>query len=94
MSDYIPFEESPEAMHLLRSGFSLSVRVMIDREYEDRHRKNYLKMLGYDKELNYMTATILSEIGNMPGHYVVVGNQGSIVTGLHGDIFFVDPASF
>lgn len=94
MSNLIPFEESPEAMAILNSGKSLTVHFVFDDNGPYKGYKDYYyELLGYkyDERINpaFYLATILSEIGNMPGHYVVLGS-GKIASGLHGDLFHVD----
>jgi len=88
--NFVPFEEHEPSMRLLNEGKALSVIMMFDDLEEPRQKKNYMGMLGFEKESNVMFCTILSEIGNMLGHYVVVGNHGKMVCGLHGDIFYVE----
>ncbi len=91
MSNLIPFEECPEAIAILSSGKALSVQFVFDDDGPYKGYKDYyFDILGYDKNQELHIATIIAEIGNMPGHYVVVGNQGKTVCGLHGDLFHVD----
>jgi len=95
MSKLIPFEQSPEAMDLLNRGYALTTFFVFDDDgpYKD-YKDYYYDILGYtipkegDDEL--VIATVLQEIGNMPGHFVVVGAHHKVVTGLHGDMFHVD----
>lgn len=90
MTGLILFEESKKAMKLLKKGYALSVIMNVD-DFEKFHQKNYKNMLGFGEDYkNTMHCTILSEIGNMQGHYVVLG-RNEIVPGLHGDIFYIDP---
>lgn len=94
MSNLIPFEECAEAMDILNSGKSLTTFFVFDDNgpYKD-YKDYYYDILGYDQgedEDELHVATILSEIGNMPGHYVVVGARGKTVSGLHGDMFYID----
>ena len=86
----IPFEESEEALAILADGKALAVRFVFDDDgpYKD-YKDYYYDILGYEQGQELYLATILSEIGNMPEHYVVVGN-GKIVSGLHGDLFYID----
>ena len=93
MSNLVPFEECQEALDILSSGKALSVRFVWDSDgpYKD-YKDYYYDLLGYTQgegpdELHF--AAIISEIGNMPGHYVVAGAH-RIATGLHGDLFYVD----
>ena len=66
---------------------------------ESHHADNYLRMLGFvdtnnkPKATNYMFCTILGELFNMPGHYVVVGNN-KVISGLHSDIFYIERDEF
>lgn len=93
--ELILFEDCPEAMDILNSGKSLTTFFIFDKNgpYKD-YEDYYYDILGYtipkegDNELHI--ATVLSEIGNMPGHFVVVGAHHKVVTGLHGDMFYVD----
>jgi len=94
MGNLVPFDECEEALAMLESGKAVSVRFVWDGNgpYKD-YVDYYYDILGFTQgegpdELHI--ATILSEIGNMPGHYVVVGAKGQIVSGLHGDMFYVD----
>ncbi len=90
MGKLIPFEESEKALAILESGKAITVEFVFDENgpYKD-YVDYYYDILGYKQGQDLYIATILSEIGNMPGHYVVVGN-GKIVCGLHGDLFHVD----
>jgi len=87
MSKLIPFEESEKALALLAEGKAITVEFVLDEDgpYKD-YVDYYYDILGYKRGEKLYLATILSEIGNMPEHYVVVGN-GKIVSGLHGDLF-------
>ena len=91
MSNLIPFEECPEAIAILSSGKALTVEFVFedDGPYKD-YKDYYFDILGYEEGASFYCATIISEIGNMPGHYVVVGGNGKTVCGLHGDLFHVD----
>lgn len=85
----IPLGEHIHAMSALRKGLAVSVICNAD-DFEAHHRDNYYRMLGFSLKTKVKSCTILSEIANMPHHYVVVGAGGRIVTGLHDDIFYVD----
>jgi len=91
MSKLIPFEESPEAMALLKSGKALTTFFVFDDDgpYKD-YKDYYFDILGYEEDVGFHLATIIAEIGNMPGHFVVVGGNGKTISGLHGDLFHVD----
>lgn len=86
----VPFEESEKALALLAEGKAITVEFVFDDDgpYKD-YKEYYYDLLGYSLDAELCLATVLSEIGNMPGHYVVVGN-GKIACGLHGDLFYVD----
>lgn len=84
-----PFEDQPDLLDAASKGIAVQVIVNAD-DYEDHYRKNYYNMLGFSGKEKYKYCTILSEIANMPGHYVVVGKQNQIVAGLHGDIFYTE----
>jgi len=89
----VPFEQCEEAIAILSSGKALSVQFVFDEDGPYKgYKEYYYDILGYDinSASNLFIATILSEIGNMPGHYVVVGANGKTITGLHGDLFQVD----
>ena len=96
MTKLVPFEESPEAMDILNNGKALTVHFVFDPDgpykgYEDY----YYELLGFTipTDRNFpglFIATIICEIGNMPQHYAVVGQNGKTITGLHGDLFHVD----
>ena len=91
MSKLIPFEGSEKAMELLHSGKALTTFFVFDDDgpYKD-YKEYYYEILGYEIDSSsFYIATILAEIGNMPRHYVVLGN-GKTVSGLHGDLFHVD----
>lgn len=91
----VPFEECEAALDCLKNGQAIAVEINLEG-FEKYYRDCYLRQLGYDPELKRKytpTATVLQEIGNMPGHYVVIGHN-EIVCGLHGDIFYVDPEDF
>lgn len=84
-----PFEEFPPMVHKAQNG--IAVRVVLDVEdMEPQHQKHYYAMLGFTGKEKWKFCTILSEIANMPGHYVVVGKNNQIAAGLHGDIFYID----
>lgn len=88
----IPFCEHPRAYSAAKKG--IPVMVVLDVEdfyenHEEHHANNYLRMLGFERDSKHKSCTILGELANMPNHYVVVGNNGTIVSGLHGDIFYV-----
>jgi len=91
MSNLVPFEKCPEAVAILSSGKALSVEfVFDDNGFYKGYKKYYYDKLGYSLDATLCLATIISEIGNMPGHYVVVGPNGKLISGLHGDLFQVD----
>lgn len=92
MSNLIPFEDSSEAIAVLSSGKALIVEFVFDDDGPYKKYKDYyFDLLGYDQKSDAIySATILSEIGNMPGHYMVVGGNGKVICGLHGDLFHVD----
>ena len=94
MSNLIPFEDSPEAIAILSSGKALTVEFVFDDDGPYKGYKDYyFDLLGYSQDSRNKApriATVLSEIGNMPGHYVVVGQNGKVISGLHGDLFHVD----
>lgn len=94
MSKLISFEESEKAMSLLAAGKALTVEFVFDDNgpYKD-YKDYYYDLLGYSQDPQNKApriATILSEIGNMPEHYVVVGQNGKVISGLHGDLFHID----
>lgn len=93
IADLIPLDDSPQALELLSKGIPVSVICYADN-YDKHDRDNYYAMLGFSFKTRTKICTILSEIGNMRNHYVVVGNGGTIVCGLHSDIFYIDPDSF
>jgi len=85
----IPFEDCEQLVEKAHNG--IAVRVLLDvSDFESHHQKNYLTMLGFTGREKLKFCTILSEIANMPGHYVVIGKQNQIVSGLHGDIFYIE----
>jgi len=89
----IPMDDHTNALKAARHGIPFRVILDVEDFYkhgEDNHADNYLRMLGFKREDKYKFCTILGELANMQGHYVVVGNNGCIVSGLHGDIFYVD----
>lgn len=88
----IPFEECEQAMDMLNAGKALTTLFVFDDDgpYKD-YKDYYYDILGYEQEgHDYYIATVITEIGNMPGHYVVVGGNGKTVSGLHGDLFHID----
>ena len=90
----IPFEECQEALDILSSGKALSVHFVWDDNgpYKD-YKDYYYDVLGFSQgegPNDLHIAVILSEIGNQPHHYIVIGAAGKIVAGLHGDLFYVD----
>lgn len=92
MPNLIPFEESEKALAILKEGKALTVQFIFDDNgpYKD-YKDYYYDILGYEQQgYDFYIATIIAEIGNMPGHYVVVGGNGKTVSGLHGDLFYVD----
>ncbi len=95
MTNLIPFEESEQAMSMLAEGKALSVQFVFDDNGPYKgYKKYYYDLLGFDFDdrinPSFYIATILSEIGNMPKHYVVVGGDGKVTAGLHGDLFYID----
>lgn len=91
MSNLVPFEESEKAMSLLGEGKALTTFFVFDDNgpYKD-YKDYYYNILGYNQDDEFHIATIITEIGNMPGHFVVVGGNGKTISGLHGDLFHVD----
>ena len=85
----LPFENQKELVKAASKGIAVSVFLNVD-DYEPRDQRNYLTMLGFTGKEKWKSCTILSEIVNMPGHYVVVGRNNQIVCGLHGDIFYIE----
>ena len=85
----VPFSECPEAVEAAKKGIAVSVTLDAS-DYEPHHRNNYYMMLGFNGDEHLKICTILSEIMNMPHHYVVLGKNGNFVPGLHDDIFYVD----
>ena len=97
MSNLIPFEKCDEAVAILNDGKALATFFIFDDNgpYKD-YKDYYYDLLGFsqgEKPNELHCATILSEIGNMPGHYVVAGAH-KIANGLHGDMFYVDLDDF
>lgn len=85
----IPFEEQKKLVKAAKKGVAVSVFLNVD-DLEPRMQRNYYAMLGFNGNETWKTCTILSEITNMLGHYVVVGKNNQIVCGLHGDIFYIE----
>lgn len=85
----VSLSEHDRALRALRQGIAVSVICDAD-DYDAHHRDNYYRMLGFSPKSKTKICTILSELGNMPNHYVVVGAGGRMVCGLHSDIFYVD----
>lgn len=85
----LPFSTQQHLVDAAASGIAVSVYVNAD-DFEPQHRNHYYKILGFSGDEKYKVCTILSEVVNMPGHYVVVGKHGQIVCGLHDDIFYVE----
>lgn len=85
----IPFDDVPAMVEKAKNGIAVQVIVNAD-DYEAHFRDNYYRMLGFTGKEKFKFCTILSEIANMPGHYVVIGNNSQIVPGLHSDIFYID----
>jgi len=85
----LPFEEQIELVEAASNGIAVSVFLYVE-DYEEQYQRNYLAMLGFNGKEKWKICTILSEIKNMPGHYVVVGKNNQIVSGLHGDIFYIE----
>lgn len=88
-----PFTEIEKYVKLAKQGIPFSVILNVEDFYqhgEGSHADNYLNMLGFDKKDKYKYCTILGELHNMPHHYVVLGNKNMYVSGIHGDIFYID----
>ena len=84
-----PFEDIPEFVEKAKNGIAVQVILNVD-DFDAQYQKNYYAMLGFTGREKMKFCTILSEIANMPGHYVVIGRNNQIVSGLHGDIFYID----
>lgn len=85
----LPFLDQDDLVDSASKG--IAVRVLLDvSDFESHFQKNYLAMLGFTGREKYKFCTILSELANMPGHYVVIGKQNQIAAGLHGDIFYIE----
>jgi hypothetical protein len=85
----IPFKNCPKLMAKVEQG--IAVQVLLDvSDFESHYQKSYLAMLGFTGKERYKFCTILSEIANMPGHYVVIGKQNQIAAGIHSDIFYLE----
>lgn len=97
--NYVPVSQSKAHMEAIEQGKPVNVILDVS-DFEKNHANNYLHMLGFvDKNGrptagDYMVCTILGEIFNMKGHYVVVGNHGEIVSGLHSDIFYIEKEDY
>jgi hypothetical protein len=85
----VPLCKHERALSALRKGIAVSVICDAD-DYDAHYRDNYYRMLGFSVKTKTKTCTILSEVANMPNHYVVVGAGGRMVCGLHSDIFYID----
>jgi hypothetical protein len=85
----LPFESQAELVEAANKGVAVSVILNVE-DFEPHFQRNYLAMLGFHGKEKHKICTILSEIANMPGHYVVVGKNNQIACGLHGDIFYVE----
>ena len=85
----LPFKKQIELVEAASNGIAVSVFLYVE-DYEEHYQKNYLAMLGFDGDEKWKICTILSEIKNMPWHYVVIGKNNQIVCGLHGDIFYIE----
>lgn len=78
--------------------YPINVQVYIDG-YDNHEKSNYINMLGLKhnkrniNDIRFRTFTILGEISNMLGHYVVVNADGKIISGLHSDLFYVEKDS-
>jgi len=89
----LPFLDQEDLVEAASKGIAVQVLLDVDDFYkhnEGHHADNYLRMLGFTGKEKYKFCTILSEIANMPGHYVVIGKQNQIAAGLHGDIFYTE----
>lgn len=87
------FQDDPRYVDLAKRGIPFRVILDVEDFYkhnEGHHADNYLNMLGFKRGDKYKFCMILGELANMKGHYVVVGKTGQIVSGLHGDIFYLD----
>jgi ribulose bisphosphate carboxylase small subunit len=85
----LAFETQQELVDAASKGIAVSEILNVE-DFEAQYQKNYLAMLGFNGREKYKICTILSEIHNMPGHYVVIGKNNQIVSGLHGDIFYIE----
>lgn len=91
---YVNFEESTYAQSLINRGYAVQVYLDPNKELDKSELNHYARMLGYAPNQrgiwpDTMICYITQEIGNMPGHYIVHGNNNSTVYGLHGDSFYV-----
>lgn len=79
--------------------YPFKVEVYLDG-FPDHCKKNYIEMLGLKhkkgniNDITYRSVTIMGEITNMRGHYLVVGQNGKVISGLHSDLFWVVTDSF
>lgn len=81
----------------LHRGQAINVSVTKDSMLADGYNPDYAeeafmylkKLFGINLSTTKLYITVLSEIANMPSHYVVVVN-GTIFTGVHGTGFYVE----
>lgn len=81
----IPFDESVYSKDV---SYGRAVQVYFESSEDDEH---ICELLGFSPKDRYLKpCVILSEIINMPGHYVVLGKNDKLVSGIHGNVFYVD----
>jgi len=92
--EFRPISEEKQLLEALSKGVAVTAFLLPENLFgeDSDHTIGYYQMFDIAPDANIFQkrVTILSEIANMGGHYVVVSSMGKIVSGLHIDIFYVE----
>lgn len=85
----IPFESCPDLINAASNGIAVSFILNVD-DYELEYQANYYELLEYKSYEKWKSYTILSDIVNMPGHYLMLGKSNRLVSELHEGMIYID----
>lgn len=97
--NYILVSNSTKALNAINNGKSLYVKMtkesLEQSQYNKEHIDEYYEHVASLLSINIrhkqpVSCVILSEIANMPDHYVVLRKNGTVVLGVRLTGFFID----